>query len=131
MMKYMGSKRAMLENGLGELLDRSVPTAKRFVDLFCGSAAVATHIASRHEVEVHAFDLQHYSKTLANSVLRRKKVADVERIWSSWYLRATAAYAGAVAPKLPPKATRADVLNARAWSEQQTNSPVTQAYGGH
>ena len=39
-MKFMGSKRWMLENGLGSLLCQRAETANRFVDLFAGSSAV-------------------------------------------------------------------------------------------
>lgn len=56
-MKYMGSKRAMLENGLGELLGQEIQTANRFVDLFTGSAAVAAHVGCRFHLPVLAFDL--------------------------------------------------------------------------
>ena len=67
----MGSKRAMLGNGLGEALGRSVGEAKRVLDLFTGSAAVAWHVAERHNKEVLASDLQNYSKVLAASVIER------------------------------------------------------------
>jgi integrase len=46
-MKYMGSKRAMLQNGLGTLLEQEIVGAKRFVDLFTGSSAVALHVAQK------------------------------------------------------------------------------------
>ena len=51
-MKYMGSKRAMLQNGLGELLGREAADALRFFDLFAGSGAVAIHIARRFAISV-------------------------------------------------------------------------------
>ena len=55
-MKYMGSKRAMLQNGLGDLLDREAAGAHRFVDLFAGSGSVAIHIARKFPIPVLAFD---------------------------------------------------------------------------
>lgn len=70
-MKYMGSKRAMLGNGLGEAIDSVVPDARRVLDLFTGSAAVAWHVAERHKIKVIACDLQLYSSVLAASVITR------------------------------------------------------------
>src|SRR5437016_2542153 len=69
--KYMGSKRWMLSNGLGHLLDDRAKNASRFVDLFSGSAAVAWYVAERTQREVVACDLQHYSRVLADAVLQR------------------------------------------------------------
>ena len=65
----MGSKRAMLRNGLGELLAQEVPNAERFIDLFAGSGAVAAHVASKFQVPVLAFDLQRYAAILAGARL--------------------------------------------------------------
>lgn len=86
--KYMGSKRAMLGNGLGEALGRSLGEAKRVLDLFTGSAAVAWYVAERHGKEVLASDLQKYSAVLAASVIERTTpIAD--RGWvESWMRRA-------------------------------------------
>ncbi|MDC7812838.1 DNA adenine methylase [Sphingomonas koreensis] len=67
----MGSKRAMLGNGLGEALSRSLIGADRVFDLFTGSAAVAWHVAERHGKEVIASDLQQYSTILAAAVIER------------------------------------------------------------
>ena len=69
--KYMGSKRAMLSNGLGDALSRSLQSANRVFDLFTGSGAVAWHIAERYGKEVIACDLQQYSAILAASVIER------------------------------------------------------------
>ncbi len=57
-MKYMGSKRAMLSNGLGDLLRSEMLGAKRFADLFAGSSAVAWFAAEHSECSVLASDLQ-------------------------------------------------------------------------
>lgn len=75
-MKYMGSKRVMLENGLGSLLRRELKTRRRFVDLFCGGASVAWFAAEVGDVPVLAVDLQRYATTLADSVILREKPAD-------------------------------------------------------
>lgn len=87
-MKYMGSKRAMLGNGLGEVLGRSLGDAKRVLDLFTGSAAVAWYVAERHSKEVLASDLQEYSAALAASVIERTAYI-IERDWvDAWVQRA-------------------------------------------
>ncbi|MFC3179463.1 DNA adenine methylase [Cypionkella sinensis] len=84
----MGSKRAMLGNGLGEALGRSIAKADRVFDLFTGSAAVAWHVAEKHGKEVLAGDLQTYSAVLAASVIERTEPI-VDRAWiESWMLRA-------------------------------------------
>jgi len=129
-MKYMGSKRAMLSNGLGHLIDREISKAKRFLDLFAGSAAVTRHAACRHNIPVLAFDLQHYSKVLAGAVLGRDRPLDADTIWSAWKKRAQARFS-----KLPD-IPAIDTLNSksvatfRIWSAQQSGV-ITRAYGGH
>lgn len=70
-MKYMGSKSAMLKNGLGELLIEQSSTAKRFIDLFSGSATVSWYVAERQEIPVISCDLQTYSYFLAKAVIGR------------------------------------------------------------
>jgi adenine-specific DNA methylase len=86
--KYMGSKRAMLGNGLGEALERSLAEAERVLDLFTGSAAVAWYVAEQHGKEVLASDLQMYSMVLAASVIERTKPI-TDRGWvESWMRRA-------------------------------------------
>lgn len=87
-MKYMGSKRSMLGNGLGELLLASVPGKNRFVDLFCGSAAVSSHVARTIPVETLAFDLQHYAVMLAESTLGKTACIRPDRLWKNWTIRA-------------------------------------------
>src|SRR6202042_967692 len=88
-MKYMGSKRAMLTNGLGHLISREIVGAKRFVDLFSGSGAVSKYAACRHEVEVLAFDLQEYSKILAGAVIGRSVALNAGEIERAWIARAS------------------------------------------
>jgi adenine-specific DNA-methyltransferase len=82
-MKYMGSKREMLLNGLGEVLEQELVGAKRFIDLFTGSAAVAVHVARNFDVPVLASDLQSYSVVLANAVLRRRDEISPDKLWSA------------------------------------------------
>jgi adenine-specific DNA methylase len=129
-MKYMGSKRAMLRNGLGELLSQEVPAASRFVDLFTGSAAVACHIAQNFSVPVLACDLQAYSIVLADAVISRQEVLNAPEIWRTWKARAEELVKLVEFPKTPKKLTREAVFQFRNWCEKHQWS-ITRAYGGH
>lgn len=77
-MKYMGSKRAMLRNGLGEALEKAISDKRRFLDLFAGSAAVSWHVAQRYPIPVLASDLQHFSVALALGVLGRDRLSETD-----------------------------------------------------
>src|SRR5687768_204802 len=131
-MKYMGSKRAMLRNGLGELLDQELVGAKRFVDLFAGSAAVSAHVASKFVIPVIASDLQTYSVVLASAVIRQRGRLSADQLWKSWYERAIAeAKKPGGVPSLPRRGlTIAVVEKHREWSSKQFHLPLTAAYGG-
>lgn len=72
-MKYMGSKRTMLSNGLGELLIEQCSLGGRFFDLFTGSAAVSCFVAEKTHTKVFCSDLQQYSFFLADAVIGRNK----------------------------------------------------------
>ncbi len=85
-MKYMGSKRSMLQNGLGEVIAGMVPGHKRFVDLFTGSGAVAWHVGQEYDVKVLATDLQRFCVTLASGVISRTSPVD-DSIIVSWIER--------------------------------------------
>src|SRR5579884_2070448 len=129
-MKYMGSKRSMLQNGLGTLLSKEMPSAKRFVDLFAGSGAVVAHVAQKSKIPVLAFDLQCYSTVLAGAVLGRQRALQWERVWPAWLKRAkkiTLQYDF----RLKKNLNQATVERARKWSEAKKELPVTRAYGGH
>lgn len=129
-MKYMGSKRRMLQNGLGNLLATSGRDAKRFVDLFAGSGAVAIHMARHFPLPVLAVDLQRYSAVLTSAVIQRKAALLGEDVWTNWYARALEVFRSHRPPKLD-KITRHAVLNFRDWCERRTTLPLTRAYGGH
>lgn len=126
----MGSKRAMLENGLGELLAREVRGAKRFADLFAGSSAVANHVAQKFDVTVLAFDLQRYSVALAEAVLCRSKAINAESIGDAWIERARSRVKSVRIPA-SSDLTHATVRKLREWCERQDRFPITSAYGGH
>jgi adenine-specific DNA-methyltransferase len=129
-MKYMGSKKAMLGNGLGQLIDECCQSASRFIDLFAGSAAVSQFVAQRHEIEVVAYDLQEYSVVLANSFLSRTEPINVQKPLEKWLHSAEKIIERF---DVPPnvKLTRKFVEDARAWSQKQSGMPITKAYGGH
>lgn len=129
-MKYMGSKRTMLRNGLGHVLLAEAKKHPRFVDLFSGSGAVATFISTRLNIEVLACDLQSYSCVLTNAVIGRTHSIDSSRLWRNW--RARARYRLRSAPSLSLTAlSEKKVRAARAWSIRQEDFPITKAYGGH
>jgi adenine-specific DNA-methyltransferase len=131
-MKYMGSKRAMLRNGLGALLEHEIDGAERFVDLFTGSAAVATHVAQKFDVPVVASDLQRYSVVLAGAVIERRQKLEWKRGWEIWHKKAKVRVnrLGKI-PALARRVTKADVLGYRRWCESRSELPITAAYGGH
>lgn len=129
-MKYMGSKRAMLGNGLGELLSEQVPKANRFVDLFTGSAAVAAHVGCRFDLPVLAFDLQNYSAVLADAVIGRKATFSWKPSFDRWYARAED-FVSCVQIPDAFNITKKAVNEYRTWCEEQKDLPITKAYGGH
>ena len=129
-MKYMGSKRWMLQNGLGMLLRAECADANRFVDLFAGSGAVACFVAEKASLPVLASDIQEFSVVLSEAIIEREKACDADGIWSEWLERSK----GLLPNRRIPgggKLTQTEVFDCRAWSEQQTSWPFVQAYGGH
>ncbi len=129
-MKYMGSKRMMLRNGLGELLEREARNANRFVDLFAGSGAVAIYVAQRLSIKVLAYDLQRYSAVITGAILHRQARLRPQAIWREWYRKAEADVSVVKIPAAS-KLTRAMVADLREWSNQQKSLPITRSYGGH
>ena len=129
-MKYMGSKRAMLGNGLGELLGREVPRSRRFVDLFAGSGAVSVHVACRFNIPSLAFDLQAYSAVLAGAVIHRQESLDPNGFFTSWKRRVESLVRKQNAPDAS-NVTIASVAACRKWCSAQLELPITKAYGGH
>lgn len=83
-MKYMGSKRYMLENGLSKLLFEQAKRKSRFVDLFTGAAYVSWFIAQKTNLPVLAIDLQKYATTQAASVICRTHPLNAQKIYNEW-----------------------------------------------
>lgn len=87
-MKYMGSKRAMLQNGLGDILTTETVPASRVVDLFCGAGYVSWFVATHLAKPVISCDLQKYATILAGSVVKRIKPINAQDIKELWLSRA-------------------------------------------
>jgi adenine-specific DNA-methyltransferase len=136
--KYMGSKRTMLSNGLGEVLRSRVSKVKRFADLFSGSAAVAWFVAENFSCPVMAADLQSFSVCLAEAVISRDVPLNPQAIWEHWSkeAQATAGQADAFqeAERFSQvswgRARRRNVADARDICVE-SHHPITKAYGGH
>jgi adenine-specific DNA methylase len=86
-MKYMGSKREMLRNGLGCLLERESETAERVVDLFAGSGSVAWFAANQLGKRVLAADLQAFAAVLSAAVVERTVALNPQTVISEWLAR--------------------------------------------
>jgi len=82
--KYMGSKRGMLKNGLGSLLSECVPESKRFYDLFCGAGSVSGYVAQNFDVPVYASDLQSYAVALAAAQIEQTQAFDHSAVVKLW-----------------------------------------------
>jgi adenine-specific DNA methylase len=129
-LKYMGSKRVMLGNGLAEVLDGMVGRHKRFVDLFTGSASVTWHVAARYPIETRAFDLQRYSAVLAAAVVQRTGPSDSLKLWNDWSRRAASRFDAFGAPT-SGSVSAAFVKKARSWANQFDKTSLVNAYAGH
>jgi len=129
-MKYMGSKRWMLKNGLGTLLRAKCANAKRFVDLFAGSGVVACFVAQQTTLPVLASDLQVFSVILTASIIARDKPLHADRIWREWFETARRSFPHIRIPEVGTL-TRGKVAICRDWSEVRYAWPITYAYGGH
>ncbi len=137
-MKYMGSKRAMLRNGLGSLLKDEARRHNRVIDLFCGAASVSWFLAQNIDRPVHAFDLQSYSVALASAVLARTEVDQCVDVATEWI-----ELVHETRIELPRWNTAAQLdsrgLNTAAWSSQarslcEAASPgctIWNSYGGY
>lgn len=128
----------MLGNGLGEALGRSVQGAKRVLDLFSGSAAVAWYVAERHEKEVIACDLQQYSTVLAASVIERTEAIKDFAWVDAWFRSARARITGHREwSNLKRHQARLSAIDVSGVAEEARafdlgeRYPISRAYGGH
>jgi adenine-specific DNA methylase len=136
-MKFMGSKRLMLQNGLGTLLRREAKRHRRFVDLFSGSSAVGWFVASQTRLPVTSVDLQSFAGALAASVVLRRKPLDARGIQEKLIWGLISGLNGpewtiAQTFRLGTRGIRTTVTRARRWcSRRSADWPITRAYGGH
>lgn len=138
-MKFMGSKRAMLLNGLGSILDEEVGRSNRFVDLFCGSAAVAWHIAEHQAKPVLATDIQEFAVVLAQSIVCRTAPFDADLYWQEWSQRALTCLeqstllqdARDFENRVWMDDPRGSVDDARAICREANPGTISSAYGGY
>ncbi len=135
----MGSKRALLVNGLGALLEKELAHVDTFADLFSGSGAVAWHVAENYDARVLAFDLQKYGVILAKAVIERLAPVDGAKLIETWLARAEAylpaeAYMKRVnsfETQRWSKARRRTVSEARSLCADAATGSISHAYGGY
>lgn len=139
-MKFMGSKRWMLKNGLGHLISHEIKSATRFVDMFSGSGSVARFAATTEQpIEVVAYDIQRFSVVLAAAVITRIEPIAGKSVWEKWHSRASqklesnrkAAHALEALPGLRAGFTQRYVEIIRSECEAEETMPITRAYGGY
>ncbi len=139
-MKYMGSKRVMLQNGLGKLLRSESLSADRIVDLFCGAASVSWFAATELNKTVAAFDLQEYAAVLAGAIVRRTRSLNPRTVVDEWIVPAKKACRRMAgwndASKLDRKAPNTATWRKRSQELCDSNigavdSLVWCKYGGH
>ena len=135
-MKYMGSKRWMLENGLSDALDIRIKHHDRFVDLFCGSCSVSWFVSQRYDIPVLANDLQEFCRILAECVICR--TTGLGNDWIDSWLET-----GTTAAQCDPLFQTASILqneksqSIRKHAEtarkicKRASGPITSAYGGY
>jgi len=133
--KYMGSKRWMLKNGLGHLLVDRARHADRFVDLFSGTAAVSWYVAKHTNLPVLAVDLQMYSAVLARAVLGRTCELRSTALASEWIDRAAEMRLRAPlwreAAAFEAAVLKADDVQRARNLCMGTDAILAQAYGGY
>jgi adenine-specific DNA-methyltransferase len=137
-MKYMGSKRTMLSNGLGETLLREIASSRRFADLFLGSSAVAWHVAEKFRRSVIGADLQKFAVILAEAVIARDKPIASKDIWERWSAEARKVVLGSqsydeakVFDRVKWGAARRRNVEAGRDICRHQREPVMRAYGAH
>lgn len=137
-MKYMGSKKNMLENGLGVLLIEQAAEADRFVDLFCGSASVSWFVATKTNKPVISVDMQAFSSVLALAVTSRTKKINSDMLINRWVIKAvrnrnrSSLWSRAVSLEESELIIPEYVIQSRRLCESTKSAgPVWTAYGGH
>lgn len=130
-MKYMGSKKSMLKNGLGEILLEEAPKANRMFDPFCGSSSVVWFLAEKTDKQIVAGDLQKYSTDLANAMLLRSSPLNNEELkrLEDW-INLSKSFHETIHVNLQFKKTKKFVFDNRKISAG-SHFTITNAYGGY
>ena len=130
-MKYMGSKKTMLKNGLGELLLQEAPKANRVFDPFCGSSSVVWFLAEQTDRQIIAGDLQKFSTDLANALLLRNAPLKTDELLTleNW-VTLSKSFHEIIRVELEFKKTKKFVLENRKLSSKNS-FPIANAYGGY
>ena len=139
-MKYMGSKRVMLANGLGDVLTKESKPTGRFVDLFCGAGVVSWFVAMNREIPVLSCDLQDFATVMAAAVVKRTNNRGLDKEIKSWMRRILDNRKGRLGWSEAVALDRPEVPIAVWWKEAQRLCGATQSeefglvwrkYGGH
>jgi 16S rRNA G966 N2-methylase RsmD len=134
-MKYMGSKRVMLQNGFGSAIVDAGSKSKRVVDLFAGSGVVAWYAAEHLNQPVLAVDLQAYSAVLSSAVISRTRGLNVPKLERQWLEAAQRSARSqpqwSAAKEFSKPANRAAVKRARRLCDTESGAMIWRAYGGH
>lgn len=137
-MKYMGSKRAMLQNGLGDLLIQEAGKHDRIVDLFSGAAAVSWFAAEKTRKEILAVDMQEFAILLAKSVICRNKKKQSGRLIKKWLIETEAKRNKSILWKHSTAIDNIKGIKSRVKKSRQICSnvisyigPIWNSYGGH
>lgn len=137
-MKYMGSKRFLLSNGLGETILVHSKKAKRVVDLFSGAGFVSHFIAEKTDKPTLSVDLQGFSAILANSIIGRTRAINSGYWNKKWIEQAkrkcgrSVYYAFVSAIEKILLWSRVYVFLARLMNFMPSKSkPISSAYGGY
>jgi adenine-specific DNA-methyltransferase len=134
----MGSKRLLLQNGLGKLLLEESSRHTQFVDLFSGSCSVTHFVATKTTLNVTSIDLQAYSTVLAKAVTGRTRPYSVSHLEARWLTEANRMASKsrrvqeAVAMEIGLPQTRELVETSRLKAACLPDSwPIARSYGGH
>jgi adenine-specific DNA-methyltransferase len=137
-MKYMGSKRSMLHNGLGKLIIEHAHNANRIVDLFCGAGYVSWFAAENTNIPVLAIDLQSFAIILAKSVIGRSVSLNANDLHNSWLCHIDQERKKSPLWDFAAKLEKSNreinyiVRESRNICQQQSDiGPIWNAYGGH
>ena len=136
--KYMGSKHALLQNGLGDLILTESRGSKRVVDLFCGGASVSWFAAENTPLPVFAADLQLYSVVMARAILGRNKPIESPELNLDWSRAVKTTLSTHDIPQINSKGTQV-VADFKQFVEQsriicdtvEGFGPIWRSYGGH